>query len=176
MSGSQAGAVVAQDDVHLFIGIPGNATVPGRVAVVPTLAAPGTLPMIISSPNSTAIGFGGSVAVHNNLLSIGYEDESLGECHVYAFNGTSFQLIQSIASPTVTNDSGFGTQTAIGANTLFVGAPTDDSPGVPEGGQTHIYEVELRFTVPECDMDMRPIECNGLRTKLPSRVNGLPIA
>jgi len=167
MSGSQAGAVVAQDDVHLFIGIPGNATVPGRVAVVPTLAAPGTLPMIISSPNSTAIGFGGSVAVHNNLLSIGYEDESLGECHVYAFNGTSFQLIQSIASPTVTNDSGFGTQTAIGANTLFVGAPTDDSPGVPEGGQTHIYEVELRFTVPECDMDMRPDRVQWLEDETP---------
>ena len=168
MPGSQAGAVVAQDDSHLFVGIPGNATVPGRVAVLSTLAAPGTLPMTISPPTSTGIGFGGSISVHDSLLTIGYDHESADECHVYSFNGTSYQLIQSIASPTGTNGSaGYGSQTAIGVNTLFVGAPIDDSPGVSEGGQTHLYEVELRFTVPECDMDMHPDRVQWLEDENP---------
>ncbi len=155
VAGSRAGLALAQSDEFLFVGIPGNATIPGRVAAYPIQGGSLGAPMIIGDPMNGGMGFGASLSAEGDMLVVGYEDPAAGTAHVYAFNGQDYQLIQSVASPTGAAGSGFGRVSAVGASTIFIGAPDEQSAGIPGQGQVHLHHVELRYTVPECDMDMR---------------------
>ena len=153
--GSRAGQALAQSDAFVFIGIPGDAMIPGRVAAYPIQGTSLGAPLLIDDPMNSAMGFGASLSAERDLLVVGYEDPDAGTAYVYAYNGQGYELIQSVASPTGASGSGFGRVSEVGASTVFIGAPDEQSAGIPGEGQVHLHQVELRYTVPECDMDMR---------------------
>lgn len=155
VAGSRFGTSIDQTADFAFVGIPGDALEPGRVAAYPRAAQGYGQPIMVAAPPSaSSMGFGASIAVKDNMLIVGHDDPATSEAHFMAYNGSSYQMIQTVSIPSGDSGAGFGSSMAFGAQTMFVGAFNDDNNAVSNAGAVHLYETEIRFTVPECDMDM----------------------
>lgn len=153
--GSRFGAAIEQTDTHAIIGLPGNTGLPGQVALYTKTTQGFAPPALISAPPSTTqSGFGAALDSSQNQLVVGHDDPASTQAHFMAFDGNSYQHIQSITIPSGDASAGFGASLAIGSNSIFVGAPNDSFSLGHQSGMVHLYETELRFTVPECDMAM----------------------
>lgn len=153
--GMRFGAAIEQSDDVVLIGLPGTMNDPGQVAVYFRTPQSFGAPNVVNRPNSvTTAGFGASISMRENQVLIGHDDPNAIEAQFMSIDGTGLQHIQTVLIPSRDQNAGFGTSVAIGEQTLFVGAPMDSlSPGGREG-MVHMYETDIRFTVPECDMDM----------------------
>ena len=154
-TGSRFGSSIRQSADFVFIGSPGNALEVGRVLLFPQTPQGIGQPTSILQPASTATsGFGASLAAADNLLLVGHDDPSSTEAHFMGFDGNSYQHLQTMSIPTGDAGALFGSSVAIASNTLFVAAPNESTSLVENAGAVHLFETELRFTVPECDMAM----------------------
>lgn len=155
VSGARFGAAISQTNDTVLIGLPGSLTDPGQVAVYSKTPQSFSLPIVVDRPTSVATkGFGASITLRGNQILIGHDDPAAIEAQFMSLNGSGIQHIQTILIPSRDPAAGFGNSVAIGAQTLFVGAPLDSMSPNGQEGMVHLYETDIRFTVPECDMDM----------------------
>lgn len=76
--------------------------------------------------------FGLSTAIAGATIAVGAPGDDLagkadaGQVHVFVQSGTAWPLQQSVAAPNADAGDGFGTSVALSADTLLVGAPTED--------------------------------------------------
>ena len=153
--GSRFGAAISQTDDTVVIGLPGSSTDPGEVAVYSKTPQSFGPPIVVQTPASvTTQGFGASIAIRGNQVLIGHDDPTAIEAQFMWLDGSGLQHIQPILIPSRDPNAHFGASVAIGAQTLFVGAPMDSMTPNGREGMVHLYETDIRFTVPECDMDM----------------------
>jgi FG-GAP repeat len=104
----------------------------------------GKLIRTLTSPNAQYHGyFGWSVFVVGETVYVGAPDETSGNFgfagNVYAFNGKTGALIQSLSSPDPQNDSGFGGSVAATAGIIVVGASGESVDGMSSTGQTYVF-------------------------------------
>lgn len=169
VQGSRFGRAIAQTDDAVIIGLPGNAVLGGQVGVYirsPQGFAP---PNMIQQPSGvTEHGFGASIAAESNRVLIGHDDPAATRVHFMASNGTGLQHIQTLSVPTGDSAAGFGTAIAIGAETLFIGSPRESFTFGQVSGMVHLYESEIRFTVPECDMAMESDRIQWIQDDIPN--------
>ena len=168
LAGARFGMSMAQTDDYALIGIPGNQGGVGQVALYSISAQGFGAPQLISAPPSvSATGFGATIAVKSNLVVIGHDDPTTTQAQFMAYNGVDLQHIETLHVPSGDPMAQFGSAIAIGAGTLFVGAPTDSFTPDHQSGMVHLYETELRFTVPECDMDMQSDRIQWIQDDIP---------
>ncbi len=156
---AQAGWAIAQSDTHAFIGLPYQGTLPGfqfpgQLAIIPKSGntfGPGTSEF---DPFGLGTGFGSSIAANNALLAVSSHDPGHEAIRLFADSGSGFQFLQSVLSPTNAQDSSFGSSVALVAQSIVIGAPNESTPIVTQGGRAHLFDIELRYTVPECDQGM----------------------
>ncbi|MDF1808543.1 MAG: GC-type dockerin domain-anchored protein [Phycisphaerales bacterium] len=154
-AGSRFGSAIVQSSDFIGIGAPGSTVDPGRVLLFQQVSQGMNQANIITQPTSTTTnGFGASLAIHDHILLVGHDDPSSSEAHFMGFNGNNYQHLQTMSIPTGGAGALFGSSVAIGSNTLFVGAPNESTSLAENAGAVHLFETELRFTVPECDMAM----------------------
>ncbi|MGV6813598.1 MAG: GC-type dockerin domain-anchored protein [Phycisphaerales bacterium] len=154
--GARFGSAIVQSDDIALIGLPGDANLPGKVAIYPKTPQGFAQPTLIDAPPSaTATGFGASIAIEDNQIIIGHDDPSSSKAHFMAYDGSTYQHLQTVSIPSGDAGALFGSQLAIGAETLFVGAPSELDALGQRSGKVHLYESEIRFTVSECDMAMQ---------------------
>jgi FG-GAP repeat protein len=152
---SRFGAAISQTDDTVLLGLPGASSGEGQVAVYAKSPQSFGSPVIVNRPSMIATsGFGSSVTISENQVLIGHDDSNAIEAQFMSLDGSGLQHIQSILIPSRDPSAGFGVSVAIGAQTLFVGAPMDSISPNGREGMVHLYETDIRFTVPECDMDM----------------------
>lgn len=153
--GSRFGFAIEQTEDHALIGVPANGIDLGRIALYPRTQQSFGQPIIITEPaGTTQAGFGAYLAAKDNKLMVGYDDPSASIAHVMIDTGHSYQHLQTISVPSGDAAASFGSALAIGAETLFVASPNQTLDIIAGAGVVDLYELEIRFTVPECDMAM----------------------
>ncbi len=154
-AGSRYGAAIAQTNETVVIGLPGASSGEGRVAVYTKSPQGFGSPTLVNRPALMSTnGFGASISIRENQVLIGHDDPNTIEAQFMSLDGSGLQHIQPILIPSRDPNAQFGTSVAIGAQTLFVGAPMDSMSPNGQEGMVHLYETDIRFTVPECEMDM----------------------
>tara|TARA_R110002073_G_scaffold239285_1_gene400696 strand:- start:225213 stop:229085 length:3873 start_codon:yes stop_codon:yes gene_type:complete len=155
VSGSRFGYAVTQSQSHAIIGIPATGIEPGRLAIYPRTQQGFGQPTIITEPPGiTQEGFGAYIAAKDNKLMVGYDDPSASIAHVMINGANTYQHLQTISAPSGDAGARFGSAMAIGAETLFIGSSNQTLDIIAGAGAVDLYELEIRYTVPECDMDM----------------------
>ncbi len=164
------GISIAQTEDHALIGYFGSVGEPGHIAVFPRTAQGYGQPTIIDAPAGAIDNrFGASLAVKGNKLLVGHADPFATQAHFMAFNGNTYQLIQTMTVPSGDNNARFGSSLAIGSETLFVGASGESTSQVHLAGAVHLYESEIRYTVPECDMAMESDRIQWIQDDVPNQ-------
>ncbi len=142
MTNAQFGAAAGATDTNIVIGAPGYDLGTGEAYEFEgdtTLANFGELLREIPNPTSQAgSDFGAAVAGDGNNLIIGAPAVSLAGATggVYLFDGTTWNLITSIANPDTSTTTGFGSAVAAVGSNILIGSP-DDNDGA---GATFLYE------------------------------------
>lgn len=168
VAGSGFGMSMAQTDDFALIGVPGNQAGAGQVALYPVSGQGFGAPQLISAPSSVAAtGFGATIAAKGNLVVIGHSDPATTQAQFMVYNGVDLQHIQTLSVPTGDAAAEFGSAVAVGAGTLFVGAPSDSYTPGHRSGMVHLFGTELRFIVPECDMDMQSDRIQWIQDDIP---------
>ena len=142
MTNAQFGAAAGATDTNIVIGAPGYDLGTGEAYEFEgdtTLANFGELLREIPNPTSQAgSDFGAAVAGDGNNLIIGAPAVSLAGATggAYLFDGTTWNLITSIANPDTSTTTGFGSAVAAVGSNILIGSP-DDNDGA---GATFLYE------------------------------------
>ncbi|HLY62102.1 MAG TPA: FG-GAP repeat protein [Terriglobia bacterium] len=119
----------------------------------------------LSPPASNLGNFGKSVAtgtldgssagdeiIVSGTISTGVKKGTEGAVYIFRFNGSGFDLIQTVVSPLVNNDGGFGKSLAVGDVTgdgvpdLMVGAPSTTVGAASDAGAVFVFPSPLTST------------------------------
>jgi hypothetical protein len=153
-----AGDVNADGIPDFVMGSAGNNT---AIAFLGSMDANGILKysfIYLSPPASNLGNFGNSVStgkldgssagdevVVSGTISTGVKKGGKGAVYIFRFNGSGFDLIQTVVSPLINNDGGFGRSMAIGDVTgdgvpdLIVGAPTTTIGAASGAGAVFVF-------------------------------------
>jgi len=149
-AGGYFGSSVAVDGNIVVVGAYG-ATVDGYSAagrVYIFNAQTGAVTGTLTSPNPQQLGaFGGAVAISGNTLVVGAAGETAGgdssAGRAYIFNAQTGALTETLTSPNLQSNGGFGGSVAIDGNTVVVGAPGENIVA----GRVYIFNAETGVLV-----------------------------
>lgn len=106
--------------------------------------------LTLQSPEPSSLGlFGYSTVLTDESIIVGepgtynpYKDPFLGKVWIFGYDG---ELIKSIKSPSLQNDSNFGNALAVCGDVLFIGESMIDVDSLVDSGSVHLYDLNGNY-------------------------------
>jgi alpha-tubulin suppressor-like RCC1 family protein len=146
-AGDLLGAAIATDDAWLVVGVPGDDSGRGSVAVLARSDSSWVERQRLVAPSRVAgDGFGTSVAISGDLLVVGAPGTDLvtrtdaGMAHVFRLAAGTWVHERTLVRSGAQTGDGFGTAVAARGSLVACGAPGVDQSGAVNSGVAYVFK------------------------------------